>query len=342
MPSWLASLRRGRSRHGFRVYVRRELNRLVNRYLRPIRRRDLVEAFRRVGVLPGTTVCVHSSLSRFGYIDGGPDTVIDALVHVLGAQGTVLMPSFPSGASMYEFLQDDGVFDVRHSPSRVGLITEAFRRRPDVRRSLHPTNPLAAWGRHAEAYLEGHEDSPTPFGPDTPYGRLAQAPSAYILMLETHIHSFLHHLQERVRFPNLFLDRTMQASTIDYDGKRRTIETQVMRPRTPYFVAVPSEVPGKPDWAILHDYALIFPPRRDSMIREHGYTFAGFPAIWERRSAFESDGTLRTTKLRVGAVGLLSVRGFLDVVEPEFVRLIDRFSAHYDTERIASMGLTYV
>jgi aminoglycoside 3-N-acetyltransferase len=342
VPSWLEGLRAGRSRHGLATYVRRHVNRFVSRYIRPIRHRDLTSALRRVGIRPGITVSVHSSLSRFGYVDGGPDTVIDAIQDVVGPEGTVLMPSFPTGVSMYQFVKEDGVFDVRNSPSEVGVITEVFRRRPYVRRSLHPTNPLAAWGRRAEEYLEGHEDSPTPFGHDTPYGRLARDPLGHVLMMETHIHSFLHHLQERVRFPNMFLAERMQATTIDYDGNRRTIDTKIMRPRTPYFVAVPSENGDSPDWAVLHDYALVFPPRRDALIRLHGYTFDGYPVIWQRRPSMLSQGLLHTAELRSGVIGLLSVRGFLETIEFEFRELVERFLDHYDSERIAARDLTYI
>jgi hypothetical protein len=115
-----------------------------------------------------------------------------------------------------------------------------------------------------------------------------------------------------------------------------------MRPRSPYFVAVPSLRDEAPDWAILHDYALICPPHRDALLREHGYTFPGFAAIWDRRPTFEERGILRTTKLRDGWIGLLSVRGFLDAVEPEMRELVDRFARHYDPQRIAALGLTYL
>ena len=42
---------------------------------------------------------VHSSLSRIGHVIGGPGAVIDALLAVIGPDGTLMMPSFNHGAA---------------------------------------------------------------------------------------------------------------------------------------------------------------------------------------------------------------------------------------------------
>jgi aminoglycoside N3'-acetyltransferase len=342
VTGWLERIRQGRGRHGLSAFLRREMGRWIGRSTRPLRREHLRAALERVGVAPGITLCVHSSLSRFGYVDGGATAIIDVILDLVGPDGTVLMPSFPTGGSTYEFLASGGVFDVRTSPSKVGLITEEFRRRPDVSRSLHPTNPVAAWGARADEYLRDHEKSETAYGHDTPFGRLARDRAARILMMETHIHSFLHHLQERVELPGLFLDRRMPATTIDAAGRRHVIEMKVTRPRVTYFVAVPSLGGVEPDWAILHDYALVFPPSRDREIRSRGYTFPGFPVIWSRRAQFVRQGILRATAVRGATIGALAVQPFVAAIEPEFRELIRRFAKFYDPERIAARNLPYL
>ena len=45
----------------------------------PLSRDDLVHGLRRIGLRAGYHVVVHSSLSSFGYVEGGADAVIDAL-----------------------------------------------------------------------------------------------------------------------------------------------------------------------------------------------------------------------------------------------------------------------
>ena len=40
----------------------------------------LVKQFQALGIKPGMTLLVHSSLRRVGKVDGGADTIIDALL----------------------------------------------------------------------------------------------------------------------------------------------------------------------------------------------------------------------------------------------------------------------
>jgi aminoglycoside 3-N-acetyltransferase len=64
---------------------------------------------------------------------------VDAVLETAGPDGTVLMPVMTFGEP----------FDPAHSPSRCGLITETFRRRPDAVRSLSPTHSIAGIGADA-------------------------------------------------------------------------------------------------------------------------------------------------------------------------------------------------
>jgi aminoglycoside 3-N-acetyltransferase len=340
--SWVDRVREGRRRHGLLGFVRREARRILDRRVRPIRGADIRRTLIDVGIEPGDTVCVHSALSRVGYVEGGADAVIDELQARLGPTGTLLMPSFPTSGSMLDYLDAGEPFDVRHSPSRVGLITEVFRRRPDVHRSLHPTSAVCAWGAGAERYLDRHEHSPTPFGDATPYGRLANDPRAKILMIETHVHSFLHHLQERVDFPNLFLPGVRPARYVDHDGVERTTMTRVMRPRIPYFVALSDRGAGPDDWAILHDFCLLYPPRRVRACAARGYRFTACPSIPARHARLTEAGVLAQGRLGRGRVGCLRVSGYLDRIEPELRDLLTRFRAMYDPEALEARMLPYV
>ena len=321
----------------FRRKAAKSFDRLAHR----VEPRQLRAALKRIGLKPGVTVCAHSALSRLGYVVGGPDLIIDTLMEMIGPEGCLLMPSYPTGGSTAAFLASGEAFDVRNSPSKVGVITEVFRRRSGVERSLHPTNPLAGWGAGAPDLLRDHEKSRTPYGPATPYGRLADRDDAYILMLDTHIHSYLHHLQERVDFPNLHLPEQETATYIDHSGEKRTMRTKVLRPRVPYYVAIPAVQGHEPDWAILHDFTLLFPQGQARLVRRLGYRFEGYPKILERRATLERGGVLRTARLGKGEVGLLQVKGFTEHIETEFRELIARFRSFYDPERIAALGLPY-
>ena len=168
---------------------------------------DIKKGLREVCLKQGDLVMVHSSLSSFGYVEGGADAVIDALLETVGPEGTVMVPAFSSG--------DPNPFDPRTSPSRVGRITEVFRMRKEVVRSLHPTHSVAAIGRDAIALTKDH-DKTSPFGKDSPLDRLVDR-DGYVLFLGAPLtsNSTVHVAERRAGVP-YSLERGVQV--LDEDG----------------------------------------------------------------------------------------------------------------------------
>lgn len=123
--------------------------------------------------LTGTeTILIHSSIKSIGAVEGGADTVLDALMEFF-AEGLLLLPTH----TWQSIDQDHPVFDVRRSPCCVGILPELFRQRPGVVRSLHPTHSIAACGRGAAEYLQGNWKITPPAPPvaaTTVYGRSAE------------------------------------------------------------------------------------------------------------------------------------------------------------------------
>ena len=54
---------------------------------------EIADALKSVGLHAGDSVMVHTSLGRIGYVCGGAQTVIEALIEVVGQQGTIMMPT---------------------------------------------------------------------------------------------------------------------------------------------------------------------------------------------------------------------------------------------------------
>lgn len=312
-----------------------------DRLLYRIDSRSLLAACRAVGVAPGATVCVHSALSRLGYFDGGPAMVVETLMQAVGADGSLLMPSFPTTGTMAGWLDRGEPFDLRTTPSKVGVLTEVFRKTAGVERSLHPTNSVAGWGRAAHDILRDHDKSKTPYGNETPYGRLSVRDDTYVLMFATHVLSLLHHLQERVDFPNFFLPDERDAPFIDAAGRPHVIRTKVMRPKIPYFVAIPAATGEAPDWALIQDFTLTFPKDRYDEIKAIGYRFDGFPVLYRRQAELEAAGMLKTTRLGKSWLGLLHVRPFMQKFELELGEMIDRYRPYYDVDAIAARNLQF-
>lgn len=156
----------------------------------------LLEGLRQLGLKPGSVVLVHSSLSRFGHVEGGADTVIDALLEAVGHRGTVMVPTLTGSSSLSA--SNPPVFDPINTPCWTGRIPETFRKRPNAIRSLHPTHSVAAIGFQAKTLISEHTFSVTPCDEMSPYGKLAQHPQGYVLLLGVgHESSTLfHHIEE--------------------------------------------------------------------------------------------------------------------------------------------------
>ncbi len=157
-----------------------------------VTRTDLTEGLRRAGLGGGETVLVHSSLSRFGWVEGGADAVIDALLEVLGPDGTLVMSAITITAEYTEAQvraalagridRETPWFDVENTPTYAGRIAETFRRRPGVQRSQHPTHSLSATGPRAAELLADHHVHPS-CGLESPYERITRLDEGRILLL---------------------------------------------------------------------------------------------------------------------------------------------------------------
>src|SRR5437867_1927973 len=136
--------------------IYRQLKSRASRLDRLIDRRTMTESvfldlLAELGIVQGATIFLHSSMDEIMRRVPGmtPFKLIQILQNALGEKGTLLVPTFPFVGKQYFYIQNNPKFDVRRTPSQVGLLTEVFRRLPGVVRSLHPTHPVAAWGKHA-------------------------------------------------------------------------------------------------------------------------------------------------------------------------------------------------
>lgn len=121
-----------------------------------------------LGVKPGGTLLVHSSLSSLGHVAGGADTLLDALLDALGPDGTLAVPTLS-----YLFVTPDSPrFNITTTPSNVGALSAAVLRRAGAHRSEHPTHSVAALGPLARALTASHELDRTPVGPNSPFRRV--------------------------------------------------------------------------------------------------------------------------------------------------------------------------
>jgi len=139
-----------------------------------ITRQQIHDALTAAGVKHGDHLIVHSSLRSVGPIDGGADALIDGLLDAVGRNGTLAMPAFN-----YTRPLPEPYFDPAVTPGKTGMLTEIFRKRPGVLRSLHPAHSMSIHGPRAAEFIADHRTS---FGVGTPIDRIAQA-GGYVLLL---------------------------------------------------------------------------------------------------------------------------------------------------------------
>lgn len=192
-----------------------------------IPRGRLVDDLRALGLRDGDVVLVHSSLSGLGRVEGGAETVVEALVATVGQGGTVLFPTLTG-------TPDDGpgrppVIELATTPCWTGAIPEAGRRHPAAVRSVHPTHSVSAIGARAAVCTSGHERSRTPCDERSPYAQLMEEGGKILLLggVTHESNTALHALEEMAAVPYHLQDEETDGIVILPDGRRVTVRNRL-------------------------------------------------------------------------------------------------------------------
>ncbi len=194
----------------------------------------LIEQLRICGLGAGDSVLVHSSLSRIGFVEGGPKTLVDGLLAVIGTSGNLLMPSSPNPGYQLDYIRNLTQFDVQNDPSKMGAITEYFRTLPGVMRSESPTEPVCCFGPKADWFTNGHLGETTPYTKNSPFARLAEANGKilYIGVTLDNAGTSLHVLEDAVadfKYP-VYYPEVFRVSVKQTNGNLVPVSVKVHNP----------------------------------------------------------------------------------------------------------------
>lgn len=126
---------------------------------------QLIRDLKRLGVRRGMDLLVHSAMSKVGHVRGGAEAFLDAILLLIGARATLMLPSFNH--------EKAEVYNPLATPTTNGALPDVGWRRAEAVRSFHPTHPVACIGPKAEKWCEGHLEAGA-FGAHSPIARFIQ------------------------------------------------------------------------------------------------------------------------------------------------------------------------
>jgi aminoglycoside 3-N-acetyltransferase len=178
----------------------------------------------------GDVVFVHSSIDRMN-ISLSPYRILSLLIEAVGEEGTLLFPGWHFSERAEDYIQKGKVFDVRKSPSAMGLISELARRHPEAKRSLHPTNSIIAIGKEADYLIKDHGTSIYPCDETSPFYKMLEFNAKIIgLGVTTEFLSFVHCpedvLKEKFPYPTRSQE-VFSTTVVDWKGKVHETKTLV-------------------------------------------------------------------------------------------------------------------
>ena len=195
-----------------------------------ITKSQLFRELKELGVAEGQTVMLHASVKNIGWVVGGPDVVLDAILDDLTTRGTLMMLASwednPYELSHWPeerkeaYLRECPAFDPERSRADrkdMSILTEYLRTWPCAYRSRHPFSYVAV-GERAQWITDEH---PWQYrdGPGSPLAKLCEV-DGFVLLLGSPIGdvTLLHHAEHLADVPNKKVDRYRMP--VLQDGRR--------------------------------------------------------------------------------------------------------------------------
>ena len=157
----------------------------------------LREQIYELGIAPGDVVLMHSSMKALG-TDLTPEDFLRELMAALTERGTLLLP-----ALTYETVTlEHPYFSANESEPCVGVLPLTFMKMDGVKRSLHPTHSVCAWGAKAGLLTRDHILDNTPVGSHSPFMLLPEYDGKFLFIGDIlHSCTFIHGIEEMVNAP---------------------------------------------------------------------------------------------------------------------------------------------
>ncbi len=195
-----------------------------------ITKSQLLEDLHSIGLSEGQTVMLHVSVKAIGWIVGGPGIVLQSILEILTASGTLMMLASwednPYDLSRWSeerqqsYVRECPPFDRKSSRAdhrEMSILAEYLRTWPGARRSRHPFSYVAVGGR--ADWITKDEPWQYRNGPGSPLSKLCDV-NGKVLLLGPVLGNItlLHHAEHLADVPNKKIDHYKMPVLLD--GKK--------------------------------------------------------------------------------------------------------------------------
>ena len=180
----------------------------------------LISKFKELGVKEDDVLLVHSSFNSLGNISNDPNDVIDALLEILGKNGTLIFPTFN-----FDFC--NGVpFNVNETPSQMGIITEFVRKNPNSIRTKDPVYSFAIMGKLRKEL--GNLVYESCYGKNSMFAQLRKHNGKILIIGLAYNDSmtFFHHIEE-IEGCDYRYFKEFNGNIIDFDGTHKKTKIKI-------------------------------------------------------------------------------------------------------------------
>ena len=157
--------------------------------------KDLIRLFKNLKIDKGDTLLVHSNIATLGLIKNGQESILKALMEVIGPNGNLVVPTFT-----FSFCKKE-VFDIKDTRSKVGIFTDFLRQVPGAIRSSHGITSFASLGNDSTELMKLNDKSS--YGNGSVPGNLIKA-NCKILQLGVPNISHTHYIEQMIGVPYRF------------------------------------------------------------------------------------------------------------------------------------------
>lgn len=120
------------------------------------KKEDLINHLQKAGIEKGNLLHLKVSMRSIGKIEGGAQTLLEALLDTVGSEGTLVIDSFIPSYPLPLNSEDREKISNEKSPSYAGALANVMINHPNAVRSKHPIQKFTAIGKLAHLLMDSH------------------------------------------------------------------------------------------------------------------------------------------------------------------------------------------